>query len=581
MSDEERLIAGRYRILDRIGQGGMGTVWRAHDTVLGRNVAVKRLHPQPRLSEDDLATLFERTRREARSAARISHPNVVVVHDVVDDEGLPTIVMEYVPSTTLADLIRAHGPVPPEEAARIGLGVLAALRAAHRAGVLHRDVKPANVLLTDDGRVVLTDFGIAQASDTSTLTVTGQLVGSVDFIAPERLAGAVPGPEADLWALGATLFEAVDGHSPFLRDTVTETMYAIALGPLPEVRKAGPLTPLIQGLIANKPDERLSAEEAERLLRTAAAEGHSSVAAPAAPAVDAVNPEPGNAPPERRPERKPERHPEPETEREHGKRVASAAGAVPDGPPPTSTGRRAQPRSGRWRKPVVIGAAITAAVLIAISLLVTQTVEKDGTGVQASDGVTAAGDKTAPPPPGAAPSVTPSPSDSPSSRASSATTGALSPSRSATEAAGVGTGPDAGTEATPTTSRSSAPVAPTGRALVVAASGKCLSRGNGSDGVQLYQDTCDGSAAQRWQLGSGVVRSSGKCMTVAGGATDDRTAIQLAGCDGSGSQQFRLDGTELLAEQSQKCVDIFGGASGTVAVLWECNGRDNQIWTLG
>ncbi|MFF7545269.1 protein kinase [Streptomyces canus] len=576
MSDEERLIAGRYRVLDRIGQGGMGTVWRAHDTVLGRHVAIKRLHPQPRLSEDELATLFERTRREARSAARISHPNVVVVHDVVDDEGLPTIVMEYVPSTTLADRIRAHGPVPPEEAARIGLGVLAALRAAHRAGVLHRDVKPANVLLTEDGRVVLTDFGIAQASDTSTLTVTGQLVGSVDFIAPERLAGAGPGPEADLWALGATLFQAVDGHSPFLRDTVTETMYAIALGPLPEVRKAGPLTPLIQGLIANKPDERLSAEEAERLLRAAAAARHPSVAAPAVPAVDAVNAEPGNAPPEQKPERKPE----PETERDHGKRVASAAGAVPDGPPPAPTGRRTQPRSGRWRKPVVLGTVITAAVLIALSLLVTQSVEKDA-GAPAPEVTTAAGDKTAPQSPGAAPSVTPSPSDSPSSGAPSPKTGARSPSGSATEAAGVDTGAEPGTEVTPTKSQSGAPAAPTGRALVVAASGKCLSRGNGSEGVQLYQDTCDGSAAQRWQLGSGVVRSSGKCMTVAGGASADRTAIQLAGCDGSGSQQFRLDGTELLAEQSQKCVDIFGGASGTVAVLWECNGRDNQTWTLG
>ena len=576
VSDEERLIAGRYRVLDRIGQGGMGTVWRAHDTVLGRHVAIKRLHPQPRLSEDELATLFERTRREARSAARISHPNVVVVHDVVDDEGLPTIVMEYVPSTTLADVIREHGPVPPEEAARIGLGVLAALRAAHRAGVLHRDVKPANVLLTEDDRVVLTDFGIAQASDTSTLTVTGQLVGSVDFIAPERLAGAGPGPEADLWALGATLFQAVDGHSPFLRDTVTETMYAIALGPLPEVRKAGPLTPLIQGLIANKPDERLSAEEAERLLRAAAAEGHSSVAGPAVPAVDAVNAEPGNAPPERKPERKPE----PEPERDHRKQVASAAGAVPDAPPPTSTGRRAQPRSGRWRKPVVLGTAITAAVLIAVSLLVTQTVEKDA-GAPASEVTTAAGDKTAPQSPGASPSVTPSPSDSPSSGATSPKTGARTPSASATEAAGVDTGADTGTKATPTRSQSGAAVAPTGRALVVAASGMCLSRGNGSEGVQLYQDTCDGSAAQRWQLGSGVVRSSGKCMTVAGGATADRTAIQLAGCDGSGSQRFRLDGAELLAEQSQKCVDIFGGSSGTVAVLWECNGRDNQTWTLG
>ncbi|MDQ1032822.1 serine/threonine protein kinase [Streptomyces umbrinus] len=203
MSDQGRLIAGRYRVLDRIGRGGMATVWRAHDELLGRQVAVKKLHPQPHLDDAELATLFERARREAHSAARISHPNVVVVHDVVDDEGLPTIVMEYVPSTTLAELA-ARGPVPPEEVARIGRGLIAALRAAHRAGVLHRDVKPANVLLSEDGRVVLTDFGIAQASETSNLTRSGQLVGSVDFMAPERLVGAKPGPEADLWALGAT-----------------------------------------------------------------------------------------------------------------------------------------------------------------------------------------------------------------------------------------------------------------------------------------------------------------------------------------------------------------------------------------
>lgn len=565
MSDEERLIAGRYRILDRVGRGGMGTVWRAHDTVLGRHVAVKRLHPQPHLSEADLATLFERTRREARSAARISHPNVVVVHDVVDDEGLPTIVMEYVPSTTLADVIRVHGPVPPQEAARIGLGVLAALRAAHRAGVLHRDVKPANVLLTEDDRVVLTDFGIAQASDTSTLTVTGQLVGSVDFIAPERLAGARPGPEADLWALGATLFQAVDGHSPFLRDSVTETMYAIALGPVPEVRRAGPLTPLINGLIANKPGERLSAEEAEHLLRTAAT-------TPTAPTAAALYAEPGNLPPKQEPAPAPE--PETETERSHGKRVTAAAEAAPNGPPP---------RSPRWRKPVVLGTAITAAVLIAISLLVTQTLEKGGTSAPAADVTTAAGDKTVPRTPATSPSpsVTPSPSDSRGSDTTSPPTEASSPSLPATDAPGVDTGAVPGTDDTSTKSGSGATAAPTGHALVVAASGKCLSRGNGAAGIQLFQDTCDGSAQQRWRIGSGIIRSAGKCMTVAGGATDDRTAIQLAGCDGSGSQQFRLDGTELLAGQSQKCVDIFGGASGTVAVLWECNGRDNQIWTLG
>ncbi|MFD6309328.1 serine/threonine-protein kinase, partial [Streptomyces sp. NPDC060223] len=253
MSDEGRLIAGRYRILDRVGRGGMATVWRAHDDLLGREIAVKKLHPQPHLDADELATLFERTRREARSTARISHPNVVVVHDVVEDEGVPVIVMEYVPSTTLGALVKEHGPVPPEEAARIGSDVLAALRAAHRAGVLHRDVKPANVLLAEDGRVVLTDFGIAQAAETSTLTRTGQLVGSIDFMAPERLVGGPPGPEADLWALGATLFQAVEGRSPFLRDTAGQTMYAIAMEPAPKVLGAGPLTPLIEALLVGNP----------------------------------------------------------------------------------------------------------------------------------------------------------------------------------------------------------------------------------------------------------------------------------------------------------------------------------------
>nr|WP_239134813.1 serine/threonine protein kinase [Streptomyces sp. SID12488] len=577
------MVAGRYRLLDRIGRGGMGTVWRAHDIVLGRQVAVKKLHPQPHLSEDELATLHERTRREARSAARISHPNVVVVHDVVDDEGLPAIVMEYVPSRTLADLIEAHGPVSPAEAARIGLGVLAALRAAHRAGVLHRDVKPANVLLAEEDRVVLTDFGIAQASDTSTLTVTGRLVGSVDFIAPERLAGGRPGPEADLWALGATLFQAVDGHSPFLRDTVSETMYAIALGPLPEVRHAGPLAPLIQGLIATKPDERLSAEEAERLLRTAAAEGPASVAVPAAPTVPAANVGPGTAP-EPIPARDPAGGPEPD----HGERVASTAGAAPDGTAATSAGRRrSQPQSrpGRWKKPVVIGTAVATALLIAIPLLITLTAGKGSPGATAPAGTRVTADGSAPQSPSPSGSVTPasvsSPSNSPGSDATLPTTPLPSSSKSASGAAKVDTGTNPGADDTPTRSESDSSTSRTGHALVVAASGKCLSSGDGTEGTQLFQAACDGSTAQRWLTGSGTIRSAGKCMTVAGGATDDRTAIQLADCDGRGSQRFSLSGTELLAGQSQKCVDIFGGASGTAAVLWECNGRDNQTWTLG
>ena len=265
-------MAGRYRLVECIGRGGMGTVWRAEDELLGRQVAVKKLHA-PHAHEDEMATLFERTRREARSAARISHPNVVVVHDVVEDEGVPAIVMEYVPATDLGDLIKKNGPVGPAEAARIGRGMIAALRAAHAAGVLHRDVKPGNVLLAANGRVVLTDFGIAQASGTSTLTRTGELIGSIDFLSPERLTGgAVPGPEADLWALGATLYQAVEGRSPFRRDTPIETAYAIAADEVPTARNAGALAPVIAGLLVRDPGLRMSAEEAERRLRGPAAE---------------------------------------------------------------------------------------------------------------------------------------------------------------------------------------------------------------------------------------------------------------------------------------------------------------------
>ncbi|CAG7600165.1 serine/threonine-protein kinase [Actinacidiphila bryophytorum] len=272
-AEEGRLIAGRYRLMERIGRGGMGTVWRAEDELLDRQVAVKKLHPpQPHMPDEELATLFERTRREARAAARISHPNVIVVHDVVDDAGLPSIVMEYVPSVTLGELLKERGALPPAEAARIGRGMIAALRAAHRAGVLHRDVKPGNVLLGEGGRVVLTDFGIAQASGTSTLTRTGELIGSIDFLSPERIRGAMPGPEADLWALGATLYQAVEGTSPFRRPTAIETAYAIAEEPVVPAPNAGALTRVIAGLLAKEPAQRLSAEEAEQMLRIPAGE---------------------------------------------------------------------------------------------------------------------------------------------------------------------------------------------------------------------------------------------------------------------------------------------------------------------
>ena len=271
VSDLGRLVADRYQLVERVGSGGMGTVWRAEDRLLGRHVAVKKLRIPPHLHEDEVHRLYERTRREARSAARITHPNVIVVYDVVDDEGLPCIVMEYIPSRTLSDVLKQHGALPPDEAARIGRAMAAALRAAHDAGVLHRDVKPANVLLGNDGRIVLTDFGIAMESGTSSLTKSGELIGSIRYLAPERLRSThtEPGPASDLWALGATLYQAVEGRPPFRRDTPIETAYAIATDPYEAPRNAGHLTPVIEGLLVKDPDLRMDVHEVERHLADA------------------------------------------------------------------------------------------------------------------------------------------------------------------------------------------------------------------------------------------------------------------------------------------------------------------------
>lgn len=267
VTDQDRLVAGRYRLSRQLGRGGMGTVWLAADALLDRPVAVKKLHVPPQLEDDERARLYERTRREARSAARISHPCVIIVHDVVEEEGLPCIVMEYVPSRSLSDVLRQDGPLTPEAAARTGLAMAAALRAAHAAGVLHRDVKPANVLLQEEGeRVVLTDFGIAAASGTETLTRTGEFVGSINYASPERMRGGEAGPAADAWALGATLYEAVEGVPPFRRDSWVETAYAASSEPPRPMERAGVLRELIEGLLEKEPGDRLTLEQAEEWL---------------------------------------------------------------------------------------------------------------------------------------------------------------------------------------------------------------------------------------------------------------------------------------------------------------------------
>ncbi|MFH8977498.1 serine/threonine-protein kinase [Streptomyces sp. NPDC017890] len=269
----ERVVAGRYHLLSPLGEGGMGTVWRARDQVLHREVAVKEVRAPAGLPETDVRRMYARLEREAWAAARVAHPNVVTVYDVATDGGRPWIVMELVRGLSLADLLEAEGPLEPRRAARIGAEVLAALRAAHGAGVLHRDVKPANVLLANDGRVVLTDFGIAMVEGSSALTMTGEVVGSPEFLAPERALGRTPGPESDLWSLGVLLYAAVEGTSPFRQDTPLSTLRAIVDEELPPPHRAGALAPVVEGLLRKDPAERIPAERAERDLRLVGAGG--------------------------------------------------------------------------------------------------------------------------------------------------------------------------------------------------------------------------------------------------------------------------------------------------------------------
>ncbi|GGU02169.1 protein kinase [Streptomyces violascens] len=272
------MIAGRYRLLSPLGRGGMGVVWRARDEVLGREVAVKEVLAPASLDSPEVRRLYARLEREAWAAARVSHRNVVTVYDVATEDGRPWIVMELVRGLALSDVLDAEGPLGPQRTARIGAEVVAALRAAHEAGVLHRDVKPANVLLANDGRVVLTDFGIATVAGTQTLTMTGEVVGSPEFLAPERALGRTPGPACDLWSLGVLLYAAVEGHSPFRQDTPLSTLRAVVDDALPPPRRAGPLAPVIEGLLRKDPAERWAGEEAEHQLRVVAAGG--SVRAP-------------------------------------------------------------------------------------------------------------------------------------------------------------------------------------------------------------------------------------------------------------------------------------------------------------
>ncbi|SDI06593.1 serine/threonine-protein kinase [Nonomuraea jiangxiensis] len=264
----ERQVGNRYRLIEPLGEGGMGVVWRAYDELLDRTVAIKEVR-YTGVGEAQRAELNRRTIREARAAGRLDHPSVVVIHDVVEEDGRPWIVMQLVRSRSLAQVVREQGPLRVGQVAVIGGRVLDALRAAHATGVLHRDVKPENVLLADDGRVVLTDFGIASMEAEAGLTATGGLVGTPAYMPPERLNGEPAGPESDLWSLGATLYAAVEGEAPFRRDSWAATVAAVLRDvPRPPAR-AGALEPVIMGLLRKSPADRISAAEAARLLYAA------------------------------------------------------------------------------------------------------------------------------------------------------------------------------------------------------------------------------------------------------------------------------------------------------------------------
>ncbi|MEV5710218.1 serine/threonine-protein kinase [Actinoallomurus sp. NPDC052274] len=265
---EKPLLAQRYRLLTEVGRGGMGTVWHARDEALGRDVAVKEVILPHGFSDEEREIQHKRTFREARTAARLSHPGVVAVYDVVEEDGRPWIVMELIRARSLEQMIKQDGPLSPRRAAEIGRQMLSALMTAHEAGILHRDVKPSNVLVIDGRsiRAVLTDFGIARAQSDATLTQTGMLIGSPAYIAPERAKGRQAVPASDLWSLGATLYAAVEGKSPFERTEAMASLVAVLTEEPPSAPHAGPLAPVIAGLLRKEQETRLTATEAAVML---------------------------------------------------------------------------------------------------------------------------------------------------------------------------------------------------------------------------------------------------------------------------------------------------------------------------
>ncbi|ROO83343.1 serine/threonine protein kinase [Actinocorallia herbida] len=386
------LVAERYRLTRILGRGGMGVVWQAADERLRRDVALKQLVLPPGLSDQTRDQLVARVEREALAAAMLKHPGIVTVHDrVTDGEGIPWIVMELVRGRSLADAVKADGPLRPREAARIGRAVLAALETAHAHGVVHRDIKPANILLEDE-RVVLTDFGIAAVEGEGHLTQTGSVLGTPSFMAPEQVAAQPVGPAADLWSLGATLYYAVEGRSPFAAPSPSAVFVAILQQELSPSANAGPLAPVLHALLRKDPAARPTAAETTAMLDRASQvppaaslpSAEPSVPAFAGPATGPITPLPTVPVPE-----------VPGTAYgAPGPDVEPATTRVPP-PPPGSDGGEKRPGKG---KAIAVAVAVLA---VALGAFVFRPQGSPGTGERETAGTGSTGSSSAAPSPGA------------------------------------------------------------------------------------------------------------------------------------------------------------------------------------
>ncbi|WP_210588835.1 serine/threonine-protein kinase [Streptomyces sp. GESEQ-35] len=367
------MVDGRFELLGRLGSGGMGTVWRARDTVLHREVALKAVRPDAEASP----VVRERVMREARALARLSSPHVVTVHQIIEADPHPWIVMELVPGMSLQQRL-ADGPLGPVEAARIGRQVLSGLRTAHAAGIRHRDVKPANILLGPDGTAVLTDFGIAALQGATALTATGEFVGSPEYIAPECLRGRDNDPASDLWSLGLVLYVCVEGVSPLRRASTLATLAAVLEDPVPPPVRSGPLAPVLQSLLVRDPAARPRAEQLDAMLAEVESGGAPLWAQPTLTASPTPTPTP----------------------------TPVATPIQLDTPRPGHSGRR--------RTPVLVAVtavlAVGAAVALALALRDTGDEKKHvgGAGGSSESVSSAPGAATTPPTPSESPSASPS-----------------------------------------------------------------------------------------------------------------------------------------------------------------------------